>query len=160
MIAKATTASIHFGWTKRSWGIVELMSSSDNKSGPPERGRQEMERDWKLRQENVLPLEAAQNEGRFYGWALKGSRPLTGVQRTGILLIGLQAVGFAAMMLFHEWPYPKVGPSLKSFHQHLPDVPLIWMPVIFLGAALGLRFCWVALKPYRNTTASSLKKMS
>ena len=68
------------------------MSSSDNKSGFPGRERQEMERDWKLRQENVLPVETAQNEGRFYGRALKGSRPLTGVQRTGILLIGLQAV--------------------------------------------------------------------
>jgi len=130
------------------------MSSSDNKSGFPGRERQEMERDWKLRQENVLPLETAQNEGRFYGRTLKGNRPLTGIQRTGILLIGLQAVGFAAMMLFHEDPYPKVGPSLKSFHQHLPDLPLIWIPIIFLAAALVLRFCWVALKPRRNTAVS------
>jgi hypothetical protein len=160
MIVKATTASVHFGWTKRAWGIIALMSSSDNKSGPVGLGRQEMERDWKLRQENVLPLETAQNEGRFYGRVLKGSRPLTGVQRTGILLIGLQAVGFAAMMLFHDWPYPKVGPSLKSFYQNLPDVPLIWMPVILLGAAVGLRFCWVALKPYRNTMTTNLKDAS
>jgi hypothetical protein len=113
-----------------------------------------MERDWTLRQENVLPLETAQNEGRFYGRALEGSRRLTGVQRTGILLIGLQAVGFAAIMLFREWPYPKVGPSLRFFHQRLPDVPLVWMPVILLAAALGLRFCWVALKPHRNTAVS------
>jgi hypothetical protein len=136
------------------------MSSSDNKPVSPqgvERGRQEMEHDWKLRQENILPLETARNEGRFYGRALKGSR-LTGVQRTGILLIGLQAIGFAAMMLFHEWPYPKIGLSLKSFHQHLPDVPLIWMPVILLGAAFGLRFCWVALKPSRNTKAGKLEE--
>lgn len=153
MIAKAATASVHFGWTKTSWDIITLKSSSDNRADAPERERQEMERDWKLRQENVLPLETAQNEGRFYGRALKGSRPLTGVQRTGILLIGLQAVGFAAMMLFHEWPYPKVGPSLRFFHQHLPDVPLIWMPVILLAAAVGLRFCWVALKPHRNTAS-------
>jgi hypothetical protein len=154
MIAKATTASVHFGWTKTSRGIIALMSSSDNSVGAPERGRQEMERDWTLRQENVLPLETAQNEGRFYGRALKGSRPLTGVQRIGILLIGLQAVGFASMMLFHEWPHPKVGPSLRFFHRHLPNVPFIRMPVILLSAAVGLRFCWVALKPHRNTTVS------
>jgi hypothetical protein len=154
MIAKATTSSVHFGSAKRSWGIIALMSSSDNKSGSPGRERQEMERDWKLRQENVLPVETAQNEGRFYGRTLKGNRPLTAIQRTGILLIGLQAVGFAAMMLFHEGPYPKVGPSLKSFHQHLPDLPLIWIPVIFFAAALGLRFCWVALKPRRNTAVA------
>jgi hypothetical protein len=132
------------------------MSSPDNKDVSPqgiERGRQDMERDWKVRQENILPLETARNEGQFYGRALKGSR-LTGIQRTGILLIGLQAVGFAAMMLFHEWPYPKVGPSLRVFHQRLPDVPLVWMPVILLGLAFGLRFCWVALKPSGNRNAA------
>jgi hypothetical protein len=126
------------------------MSSSDNKPASPEefeRGRIEMERGWESKQENVLPLETAWNEGWFYGRVLKGSRPLTGVQRTGILLIGVQTFGAAAMMFFLEWPFPRVGPSLKSFYQRLPDVPLIWTPVLLLAAALGLRFCWVALKP-------------
>ena len=106
-----------------------------------------MERGWELKQENVLPLETAWNEGGFYGHVLKGSRPLTRIQRTGILLIGLQLVGIAAMMFFLEWPFPKAGPSVKLLYQQLPDVPLIWMPVILLEAGVGLRFCWVALKP-------------
>src|ERR1700724_3509188 len=120
------------------------MSSSDNKPVSPEeleRGRLEMERSWELKQENVLPLETAWNEGWFYGRGLKGSGPLTGVQRAGILLIGLQTVGVAAMMFFLEWLFPKVCTSLKSFYQRLPNVPLIWTPILLLGAALGLRFC-------------------
>jgi hypothetical protein len=126
------------------------MSSSDNKPVSPEeleRGRLEMERSWELKQENVLPLETARNEGWFYGRVLKGSRPLTGIQRTGILLIGLQMVGVAAMMLFLDWPFPKVGPSLKSIYHRLPDVSLIWVLILLPGAVIGLRFCWVALKP-------------
>ena len=125
------------------------MSSSDNKPVSPEeleRGRLEMERSWELKQENVLPLETAWNEGWFYGRVLKGSRPLTGIQRTGILLIGLQMVGVAAMM-FLNFPFPKVGPSLKSICHRLPDVSLIWALILLPGAAIGLRFCWVALKP-------------
>jgi hypothetical protein len=58
-----------------------------------ELSRFEMERDWQLRQENVLPLETAWNEGRFYGRVLKGLQPLTTLQRIGILLIGVQAIG-------------------------------------------------------------------
>jgi hypothetical protein len=125
------------------------MSSSDNKPGSPEefeRGRIEMERGWESKQENVLPLETAWNEGWFYGRVLKGSRSLTGIQRTGILLIGLQMVGVAAMM-FLNFPFPKVGPSLKSIYDRLPDVSLIWALILLPGAAIGLRFCWVALKP-------------
>jgi hypothetical protein len=126
------------------------MAPSDKEFDSPqeaERGRLEMEREWELRQENVLPLETAWNEGRFYGRVLKGRQPLTGIQRVGILLIGIQTVGVAAMMLFLDWPFPKFGPSLKSIHRRLPDVSLVWMPVLLLGIALGLRFCWVGLKP-------------
>jgi hypothetical protein len=124
------------------------MAASDKESGPPEEdelSRRQMERDWELKQENVLPLETAANEGDFYGRVIKGSQPLTGVQRAGILLIGLQAIGFAALTLFLG-DFPKVGPSLKSVHQHLPDISLVWMPVPLLGILLGVRFCWVAFK--------------
>ncbi|HTZ75066.1 MAG TPA: hypothetical protein VMB47_14175 [Candidatus Aquilonibacter sp.] len=37
---------------------------------------------------NVLPLDAARNEGRFYGQLIRG-RPLNAVQRIGFFLIGL-----------------------------------------------------------------------
>ena len=112
-----------------------------------ELGRREMEREWSSRQENVLPLEAAGNEGRFYGQVLKGRRSLTRVQRAGILLIGLQIVGIAAAMMFAPgWILPDFGPSLKSIYRGLPALPLVWIPVLLLELGLGLRLCFVALR--------------
>ena len=105
-----------------------------------------MERNWALRQENILPLETAWNEGRFYGRVLKGTQPLSGIQRAGILLLGVQFVGIVAMMIWFDWPFLKVGPTLRSFFPQLPNVPLIWIPLLFLEFVLGLRMCWVAVK--------------
>jgi len=118
------------------------------------RDRLEMERNWQLRQENVLPLEAAWNEGRFYGLVLKGSKRFTSVQRVGIFLIGFLALGTALTivpLLFHG-----VGPSLQLVYQKLPDVSLLSMPVILLELAFGFRLCWVALKrPSRDPKSTS-----
>lgn len=110
----------------------------------------EMERNWQLRQENVLPLEAAWNEGRFYGVVLKGRRPLTNVQRVGIFMLSLQVLG-TGLMTFVLYPYRVAGPSLKSIYQRLPDVSLVWTPIILLEIAFALRLCWVAIKrpPHR-----------
>jgi len=110
-----------------------------------ELGRLELEREWLSRQENVLPLEAAGNEGRFYGQVLKGRRQLTLVQRLGILLIGLQMIAIGTViMLAPGWLLPDFGPSLKSIDATLPGLPLIWIPVLLLDVAVGLRFCFVA----------------
>lgn len=112
-----------------------------------EAGRLEMERNWRLRRENVLPLEAAWNEGRFYGLALKGAQRLTGVQRFGVFILGILFVGTALLMPFlSEVQLGPVGPSLRSIYQRLPNVSLVWIPVALLELALGLRFCWVAYK--------------
>jgi hypothetical protein len=87
-----------------------------------------MERAWRLRQENVLPLETAWNEGRFYGLLLKGNQPFTRVQRAGILFLGLQAIGVGTMIF------------------RLPHVSRVWTPVLLVYIVFGVRFCWVALK--------------
>lgn len=105
----------------------------------------EMERDWQLRQQNVLPLETAWNEGRFYGLVLKGNQRLTGVQRAGILVLGLLAIGAALITFPMLERFHGVGPSINSTYWRRPDVVLS-IPVIVLEFALGLRFCWVALK--------------
>ncbi|MGA8870546.1 MAG: hypothetical protein WB460_05390 [Candidatus Acidiferrales bacterium] len=126
------------------------MAPSNRNSGASpddELGRLELEREWLSRQENVLPLETAWNEGRFYGQVLKGHRSLTRVQRAGILLIGLQIVGIAAAMMFAPgWILPDFGPSLKSIYRGLPALPLVWIPVLLLELGLGLRLCFVALR--------------
>jgi hypothetical protein len=98
-----------------------------------ELSRFEMERDWQLRQENVLPLETAWNEGRFYGRVLKGLQPLTTFQRVGVLLIAVQAIGGSLILMFVNG-------------RRLADIAPIWMPVLLLSLVLGVRFCWVALR--------------
>jgi hypothetical protein len=125
------------------------MPPPDEQFVPPqdvERGRLEMEREWQLRQENVLPLETAWNEGKFYGRALKGSQPLTGVQRVGLFLIGIQTIGVAGVILLLGWPFPEFVPSVESAYERLPDVSLVRIPFLFLAIVVGVRFCWVALK--------------
>jgi hypothetical protein len=109
-----------------------------------ELGHLELEREWHLKQENILPLETAWNEGRFYGLILNGSQPFTLFQRTGILLLGLEIMGIALMMLGLDWH--EAGPSLKSLYHRLPDAPLVEVPVLLLEFAAGVRFCWVSLK--------------
>jgi hypothetical protein len=92
--------------------------------------RFEMERAWQLRQDNILPLETAWNEGRFYGIVLKGAEPFTFFQRVGIFLIGVPAISVGAMIFVL---YPVRG----SWIEALPDV---------LIALLGFRVCWVAIR--------------
>jgi hypothetical protein len=114
-----------------------------------ERGRREMELAWSLRQENILPLESAWNEGRFYGLLLKGNQPFTAFQRLAILVFGLQAMGTALFVFLVDRQFMKEGLSLKLFCQRFPDLPLAWvilLPVVLLNFLFGARVCWVAIK--------------
>lgn len=43
-------------------------------------------------QSNILPLDQAMNEGRFYGLLIRGNQSVTGVQRIGFLLIAILLV--------------------------------------------------------------------
>src|SRR6202789_3305064 len=56
------------------------------------------------RQSNVLPLHTARNEGLFYGRLIRGDRPLSGVQRIGIVLVGLLFCGSAIFILSGAFP--------------------------------------------------------
>jgi hypothetical protein len=121
----------------------------DDSLGEFERGRHEMELAWFLRQENILPLESAWNEGRFYGLVLKGNQPFTAFQRLAILVFGLQAMGTGLLVFLVERHFMKEGLSLKVFYQRFPDVPLAWvilLPVVLLNFLFGARVCWVAIK--------------
>jgi hypothetical protein len=120
-----------------------------------ERGLLEMEDNWYLHQENILPLETAWNEGRFYGLLLKGNQPFTLFQRVGILVTGLQTVGIASWLFYFNSLLRPIGPSLKFLDDRLRSVLLFWLPLFLLEVALGLRMCWVALRrpPQRDLDA-------
>jgi hypothetical protein len=112
-----------------------------------ERGRLEMERNFQLSQENVLPLETAWNEGRFYGLALKGSQQLTGVQRVGIFMLGFLAIAVALMTVI----------AVGRFHGRLGLLSSLFIsgPFVLLEFALGFRLCWVAIKRAPHHTDAS-----
>jgi hypothetical protein len=112
-----------------------------------EPGRLEQERKFQLRQENILPLETARNEGRFYGLALKGSQRLRGVQRVGISMLGFLAIAVALMTVM----------AVDRFHGRLGLLSsrLISGPFVLLEFALGFRLCWVALKRVPHHTDKS-----
>lgn len=106
----------------------------------------EMEGNWYLHQENILPLETAWNEGKFYGLLLKGRRPFTPFQRLGTFVTGLQMVGVASMFFYFDSLFHPIGPSLKLVNDWLPNFSLLRLPAFLLEIAVGLRMCWVALK--------------
>ncbi|HTV59599.1 MAG TPA: hypothetical protein VMJ93_12080 [Verrucomicrobiae bacterium] len=111
-----------------------------------ERGRAEMERGWRLRQQNVLPLPAAWNEGRFYGRALKGTQPLTALQRAGLFLLGIQGIGIPIIFLFLGRGSPSGAPFVSVLHHVFRGESVVWLPVYLIYMALGARLCWVALR--------------
>ena len=128
------------------------MTQFDESSDPfadLNRKRREMERAWDLRQENIVPLETAWNEGRFCGLILKGRSSLTRLQRVGTLVVGLHLIGTVIMVFFIDWPFPITDPSLRSLSGRLPNISLLWVPQLLLYLGLGVRFCWVALTLFR-----------
>jgi hypothetical protein len=106
----------------------------------------QMESNWQLWQENVLPLETAWNEGRFYGLVLKGSRRFTGLQRVGIFVMGLEAIVFGSSMLLLEWLVQRIEPSLNFVHHRFSDLDPYRTTVLILFVVLGIRFSWVAVR--------------
>jgi hypothetical protein len=71
--------------------------------------RQAKNEDWQADvckgQENVLPLDAARNEGRFLGTILLGTGPLSTVQRIGTIILAIPVLagglGTLGVLLTH-----------------------------------------------------------
>jgi hypothetical protein len=108
-----------------------------------------MERDWRLRQENVLPLASARNEGRFYGLVMLGRQQLTLVQRIGILLVALPLTGFGLILLMSCLPDWLVGANPRIRGGEFPP-GLSTILGIFFSLIVGFRFSWIALRPKRS----------
>jgi hypothetical protein len=132
-----------------SFPVMSSRNDPSPESSEIERARDQMERDWKLRQENVLPLPAAWNEGRFYGLVMLGKQALTIVQRIGILLVALPLAGFGLMLVLTFLPEWIVGSHLKGFGEVFPPTPSTIFGISF-ALIVGFRFSWVAFKPNRE----------
>jgi hypothetical protein len=126
------------------------MSDESRDATPEELANEEalrrFEAEAAFHQSNVLPLDNAMNEGRFYGLLVRGGRPLTAVQRLGFLLIAfiLGAPSFfVASGAFPQWRY------LTAFSSAAPakGVSMFYLPVSALVFLVSLRIVWVALRP-------------
>ena len=106
-----------------------------------------MEWEWRFRQENLLPMETAYNEGRFFGLLLKGNRPLNTAQRIGVLAMAACALMTPGVTLFVDKASGRF--SSDRFLEPRLIVLLSTLPYILIG----IRLAWVALIP--NTPRSN-----
>lgn len=105
--------------------------------------REEEERrrfEWEAayRQSNVLPLDSARNEGRFYGLLAKGSLELSAPQRIGALLVGILWLAPGA------WGVGLLWSTVAAVKRRQPSVHwenLAFLPICVLSLWLGLEIC-------------------
>lgn len=67
-----------------------------------EKGLRRFETEAAFHQSNILPLDSAVNQGRFYGLLIRGGQPLTITQRIGFLLIAFDSIGYEPSNTSHR----------------------------------------------------------
>jgi len=99
------------------------------------------------RQSNVLPLDAARNEGRFYGKLVRGKGPLNGVQRVGFLLVGSLICSWSIFIVIGAFPrfFGSIGlaPALTSDK----SISMVYLPFAAALLFLGLTIIGRAIVP-------------
>jgi hypothetical protein len=112
-----------------------------------EETRRRFEADAILRQSNVLPMDAARNEGRFYGQLIRGSRPLNGVQRIGFFLVGSLFCWSAIFILLGAFPrlFSFIGLPVTLIANK--SVSVLYLPFAALSLVLGLKIIGRAITP-------------
>ena len=102
-----------------------------------EESRRRFEADAAVRQSNVLPLDAARNEGRFYGKLFRNERPLTGVQRIGFFLVVLLLCGSAFFIIAGAFAGLLRFAGLQALPTEDKSVSIVSLPfaalILFLG---------------------------
>jgi hypothetical protein len=109
--------------------------------------RRRFEADALSRQSNVLPLDAARNEGQFYGRLIRGDRSLTGVQRIGFFLIGFLFSAWAAFLFVGIFPRLAGTVGLRYPSPDGKSVSLIYLPVAAIFLFLGIKVIRSAVIP-------------
>ena len=114
-----------------------------------EEGRRQFEADAISRQSNVLPLDAARNEGRFYGQLIRGERQLNGVQRVGFFLVGWIFCWWGIFLCMDIFPQAL---GFIGLHSPLSDklIPLWHLPFASVVLLLGLKVMVTAVAPRKR----------
>ena len=105
-----------------------------------------------FRQSNVLPLDSAMNEGRFYGLLIRKGRPLGVAQRLGFFFIGIMLGGFAFLEIC--FTFPALSTALGMPRAEIAATPsfygILWLPFDAILFAVGLWLIVTALRPRRR----------
>ena len=115
-----------------------------------EETRRRFESDAISRQSNVLPLDAARNEGRFYGQLIRGERHLNVVQRIGFFLVGSLFCASALFVVMGAFPrlFSYIGLSVAPIGNK--SVWMVSLPFAALAFFLGLKVIGSAIAPRRR----------
>lgn len=100
-----------------------------------EEGLRRFEAEAAFHQSNILPLDSAMNEGRFFGLLIRRGQPLTTAQRVGFLLIGTIFCG------------PGICSALAADSQLRDLIGNTFLTAVWFLA--GMRIIWVALRATR-----------
>jgi hypothetical protein len=111
-----------------------------------EAGRR-FEEDAISRQSNVLPLDAARNEGRFYGTLIRSEHPLSGVQRVGFFLVGSLFCGSAFFIGVEAFPGLLRFMNLHAVSMGDKSVSIVYLPFCALALFAGLKLIHSAIAP-------------
>jgi len=112
--------------------------------------RRRFETDAVSSQSNVLPLDAARNEGRFYGKLIRGERSLNGVQRIGFFLVGFLFCGSALFIVTGAFPGLERFMGLRVVPMGDESVSLAYLPFAAIAFFLGLKVIVSAIAPRRR----------
>ena len=125
--------------------------STDPEIDYEDEARRQFEADIVSRQSNVLPLDAARNEGRFYGQIIRGERRLSGVQRIGFFLIGWLFCWWGIFLLMGAFPqaFDIIGPRISPIGDK--HILLLHLPFATLALLLGLKVMVTAVVPRKGT---------
>jgi hypothetical protein len=115
-----------------------------------EETRRRFEADAISRQSNVLPMDAARNEGKFYGQLTRGERALDSVQRIGFFLVGNLFLWSAVFIIVGAFPrfFSVIGLRLQSIGDK--SISIVYLPFAALSLFLGLKIIGTAITPRRR----------
>jgi hypothetical protein len=115
-----------------------------------ERARRQFEADAISSQSNVLPLDAARNEGRFYGNLIRGERSLNGAQRIGFFLVGFLFCGSALFIVAGAFPGLVRFVGLQVIPMGDKSTSIAYLPFAALAFLLGLKVIVSAIAPRKR----------
>jgi hypothetical protein len=119
-----------------------------------EQTRRQFEADAISSQSNVLPLDAARNEGRFYGNLIRGERSLNGVQRIGFFLVGFLFCGSALFIVTGAFPELVRFMGLQVVPLGDKSTSMAYLPFAAISFLVGLKIIVSAIAPRQRKLES------